>query len=256
LLTQSHLSIHRWCNEIGVPTSTGHILLLLGAASVTDYETEKGYTILERADYGTKWTGAVSVLFRQPCMAGWLPLSHTLGTGVSILCPSSIFQWLSPEMHPRTVVPMRPRTEHADSGQWAWTCVQNLVWMVKCQIVHGALSGNTTLVSTGFARLWQEIYWAHLGVDNIQRDGSFHQHSGNNRGMMLSGSYGGEFSSDMINLVAISNATVFALPDATLEIFVSLLLDGQQWATTPNGRYEPRFVSILSSTGDSARPHR
>ena len=65
-------------------------------------ESAKGYTILERAQYGTTWTGA------------------------------------------------------------------NLVWMVKCQIMHGALSGNATMVGEGFTRLWKEIYYAHLTDDNIQ----------------------------------------------------------------------------------------
>lgn len=177
---------------LGVPTSTGHILLLLGPSAVSPSETAKGFAILERAKYGTTWTGAVSD-------ASVFPLK---GTPLTITQPSF---------------------------------PQNLVWMVKCQIVHGALANNASLVDSGFTRLWQEIYWAHMGDDNIQRDGSFHQHSGNNRGMMLSGSYGNEFSTDMINLVGIANATIFAVPTETLEIFVTLLLDGQQWATTPSG---------------------
>jgi hypothetical protein len=73
----------------------------------------------------------------------------------------------------------------------------------------------------------------------LQRDGSFHQHSDEGkRGMMLSGSYGNEFSSDLLNLVAISNGTQFAIPTDTLDIFVTLLLDGQQWATTPAGWWD------------------
>eukprot|EP00038_Savillea_parva_P025095 m.46197 g.46197 ORF g.46197 m.46197 type:complete len:532 (+) comp6732_c0_seq1:1-1596(+) len=56
--------------------------------------------------------------------------------------------------------------------------------------------------------------------------------------MMMTGSYGSVFTSDMLNLITTANGTAFAIPAAPLEIFVSLVLDGQRWATTPNGDWD------------------
>lgn len=47
------------------------------------------------------------------------------------------------------------------------------------------------------------------------------------------GSYGAEFSTDMLDLLALSLNTTFFVDNERLAIFTTLLLDGQQWMTTP-----------------------
>ena len=66
------------------------------------------------------------------------------------------------------------RSGYADSTTWTGA---NLADVMKSQIGRGLLFGNGSAVSTGFARVWRELYVSGWNQDNIQADGSFHQHS-------------------------------------------------------------------------------
>lgn len=138
-----------------------------------------------------------------------------------------------------------------DSGTTHWTGA-NLVWMMRVQVARGVLFGNRTAVSAGFARLWQEIYWSHAGDDNIQRDGSFHQHSEEGaRGALLAGSYGSTYTGDLLAVIDLAHNTSAALPDGTANIFSSLILDGQQWMLTRRGTFDWSVVGRDQSSPSS-----
>ena len=126
------------------------------------------------------------------------------------------------------------------------------MWMMRVQVARGVLFGNTTAISAGFARLWQEIYWSHAPDDNIQRDGSFHQHSGEGRGALLAGSYGSTYTEDLLNVIELAHNTSSGIPDETGKIFTSLILDGQQWMLTRRGSFDWSVVGRDQSGPTSA----
>lgn len=134
-----------------------------------------------------------------------------------------------------------------------FSAIANLVWMEKVLIVRGLVFNHIDHVTESFKRLWQEIYWAHQPEDNIQRDSSFHQHSGAGHGMFLPGSYGEEFTADLLALLDAARGTMFAPNTTTLAIFVSLILDGQQWYTTQNAAWDWTVVGRGNSNPGSSR---
>jgi hypothetical protein len=74
----------------------------------------------------------------------------------------------------------------------------NLVWLARITMWRGLLEVNGTLVSSAFTRVWAEVKVEKQSGDNIQTDSSFHQHGP----QLLAGSYGGDFSEDILELVS------------------------------------------------------
>ena len=128
------------------------------------------------------------------------------------------------------------RSGFASSTKWTGA---NLADVMKSQIARGLIFGNTTAVTTGFARVWAEIYVSNWNDDNIQADGSFHQHSDEGvRGALLAGSYGTVFTSDMLGFVGLASGTSLAMSPQQAQVFSSLLLDGQRWMITPGNQWD------------------
>lgn len=97
--------------------------------------------------------------------------------------------------------------------------------MVQVQIRRGLFTGNESAVSGGFSRLWYEIRLTHQSEDNIQVDGSFHQHGPE----LLQGSYGSDFVEDLADEINTAVDTRFALPSSGMAIFDHMVLDGSAW---------------------------
>lgn len=128
------------------------------------------------------------------------------------------------------------RSGFACSSKWTGA---NLADVMKSQIGRGLIFGNATAVSTGFARLWAELYLSNWNEDNIQHDGSFHQHSEQGvRGALLAGSYGTVFTSDMLGFVGLASGTSLAMSAEQAQVFTTLLLDGQQWMINQNNQWD------------------
>ena len=142
------------------------------------------------------------------------------------------------------------RSGYADSTTWTGA---NLADVMKSQIGRGLLFGNGSAVSTGFARVWRELYVSDWNQDNIQADGSFHQHSQPGvRGALLAGSYGAVFTSDMLGFIGLASGTSLAMSTEHAEVFVSLLLDGQRWMMTPAAQWD---WSVVGRSNSAASAH-
>jgi chondroitin AC lyase len=122
---------------------------------------------------------------------------------------------------------------------WDGRTGDNLDSEVTTQIVRGCIESNFSVVEAGFARLWQEVkvteptagpsppHATGSPTDGIQADRSFHQHGPE----LLAGSYGEGYVEATLSSIVLARGTVFAPPDATVELFVELLLDGMRWMT-------------------------
>lgn len=99
----------------------------------------------------------------------------------------------------------------------------NLVWLARNNMWRGLLLKDATLVNTAFTAIWAEVRVEHQPQDNIQVDSSFHQHGP----QLLAGSYGHDFSSELLELAAQATATAFAMGADKIKVFEKLLLDGQ-----------------------------
>ena len=139
------------------------------------------------------------------------------------------------------------RSGYASSTKWTGA---NLADVMKSQIGRGLIFGNGTGVSAGFARVWRELYVSNWNDDNIQADGSFHQHSEEGvRGALLAGSYGAVFTSDMLGFVGLASGTSLAMSTAHSQVFTTLLLDGQRWMITPAAQWDWSVVGRGNSGG-------
>ena len=128
------------------------------------------------------------------------------------------------------------RSGFASSTKWTGA---NLADVMKSQIARGLIFGNATAVMSGFARVWAELYVSNWNDDNIQADGSFHQHSDEGvRGALLAGSYGAVFTNDMLGFVGLASGTPLAMSSQQAQVFSSLLLDGQRWMITPANQWD------------------
>jgi chondroitin AC lyase len=116
-------------------------------------------------------------------------------------------------------------------ADWSHWTGQNLAWGVDIQMERGLLALDVAAVRQAFERLYQEISIAPMKEANgqpgegIQSDSSFHQHGA----QLYSGGYGFDFGEDAGREIALGWGTAFTVPRATMEIFSSFLLDGQQW---------------------------
>jgi hypothetical protein len=144
------------------------------------------------------------------------------------------------------------RANWVNTPKGTWTGA-NLADYVIATVTRGCIFENKTTVRNAFSRMWQEVKVSHVSEDNIQRDSSFHQHSGGGRGSLLAGSYGAVFTSDVLHLSAMSANTSFCIPQDKLTIFTQLLLDGQQWMTTCKGTWDYSVVGRSNSAPSSHR---
>jgi chondroitin AC lyase len=143
------------------------------------------------------------------------------------------------------------RSGFASSTQYTGA---NLADVMKSQIARGLIFGNATAVVAGFARVWAELYVSNWNDDNIQADGSFHQHSEEGvRGALLAGSYGAVFTGDMLGFVGLASGTSLAMSSEQAKVFSSLLLDGQRWMITPANQWDWSVIGRGNSgPGDHA----
>ena len=118
-----------------------------------------------------------------------------------------------------------------------WTGA-NLVWMVNVQIRRGLFTGNSTAVSGGFQRLFQEAVVVRFPADGIQADGSYSQHGDNGRTQLLAGSYGSVFTQDLLQAVTFSVNTTYAATAAQAAALAGFITRGQAWMTTPTRRWD------------------
>lgn len=72
------------------------------------------------------------------------------------------------------VLVLMERSGYAATTKWTGA---NLADVMKSQVARGLIFGNTTAVAVGFHRIWAELYVSDWCDDNVQADGSFHQHS-------------------------------------------------------------------------------
>ncbi len=103
---------------------------------------------------------------------------------------------------------------------------ENLIWEASLQIMAGCLLQNPDYVATYKNRAEEEMQPTR--AEGVQPDWSFHQH-----GPLLSSgaSYGMSFVSDCAKLAVAFRGTTFALSNATVDLLVHCVLDGQQWMT-------------------------
>ncbi|MBC8095601.1 MAG: hypothetical protein H7Y43_07300, partial [Akkermansiaceae bacterium] len=99
---------------------------------------------------------------------------------------------------------------------------QNLQWQAGLQIIGGYLERDPARVERYVRRIEQEIRITE--EEGIQADFSFHQHGP----QLYGGGYGLGFTTDAARLAAQTRGTRFALTDASVQLIIRFLLDGQQ----------------------------
>jgi hypothetical protein len=123
------------------------------------------------------------------------------------------------------IVEIMARADWKGSGTVAkphWTGA-NLLDMLRIQIHRGAFVNRTSVVAEAFARSFAAVVPHHQNEESIMVDNSFHQHGP----QLLAGAYGSVFTSDILDLAAISASTQFQMPVAAVTVFEGLVLDGQ-----------------------------
>lgn len=147
------------------------------------------------------------------------------------------------------VLELMDRSGYAESTPWTGA---NLADVMKVQIARGLIFSNATAVSAGFARVWKELYFSHASYDNIQVDGSFHQHSMQGvRGALLAGSYGTVFTTDMLGFVDLAHNTTLKVGPVAANVLGTLLLDGQRWMINRQQRWDWSVVGRGNSGADN-----
>ena len=115
--------------------------------------------------------------------------------------------------------------EILERSRWRKWTGQNLVWGVNNQILRGCLEKNPDVIGEAFQRMYEEIRFAKVGQEGIQRDFSFHQHGP----LLYSGGYGHPFTCDCSRLIAVAAGTAFQVPDEAMRALEGHVLDGVQW---------------------------
>jgi len=108
---------------------------------------------------------------------------------------------------------------------WTKWTGQNLVWGVTIQILRGLIENNPTLVTGGYARMYDEINVT--AKEGIQPDFSFHQHGD----QFYSGGYGLSYAQDVGRYIAFAWGTSCAPSPEKMRLFSSYMLDGEAWMT-------------------------
>lgn len=108
------------------------------------------------------------------------------------------------------------------SGGWTGA---NLTWGTGIEIARGCLEDNAKMVADGFERMFEEIRIIPQQLEGIQQDYSFHQHGP----QLYNGGYGLTFANDVGRFISYSWGTRYQVPKERMEIYISYLLDGEQW---------------------------
>ena len=119
----------------------------------------------------------------------------------------------------------------ADWRKWTGA---NLIDMTYVQINRGLFFDNHTLVAESFTGSWSEVKLSAQSGDDIQYDGSFHQHGPE----LLAGSYGAGFTHNLLSFMSASRDTVFYIPASQMDVFAHLVLDGQQWMIVEGAAFD------------------
>jgi hypothetical protein len=108
----------------------------------------------------------------------------------------------------------------------------NLAWMVQVQLERGAWSFavNQSALDQGFPRLWQEVKIVNRSTDfndaqGIQQDFSYAFHGP----QLQVGSYGQDFSAEMLLAFEVAAGTQWAPTAAPAEILCKYWAEGQAW---------------------------
>ena len=120
----------------------------------------------------------------------------------------------------------------------------NLAWLVQAQLLRGVWPSvtNTSALSGGFERLWQEVKLVHwipgcaiTGSCNgtnqgIQADGSVHFHGP----QIQTAQYGQDYMSDELAFMAIANGTAWALDSVRVQTLCFYAV-GMAWHSAGQG---------------------
>lgn len=110
----------------------------------------------------------------------------------------------------------------------------NLVWLSEINMWNGLLTNDTGLVARAVGYMFGEIRVSHRDGDNIQVDGSFHQHGP----QLLAGSYGSAYTTSLLRIIAHTQGTPWQLSSTRLATLSLLILDGQQWMLDPQAAWD------------------
>ena len=97
------------------------------------------------------------------------------------------------------------------------------MWEQQMAINREVLRGNATHTAKIFNALWKNVE-INSGGDGVQADGSFHFHGH----ILYSGGYGGDYALQITTLAKLASDTSFQPPQATLKVYNTYILDGQQ----------------------------
>ena len=106
----------------------------------------------------------------------------------------------------------------------------NLAWMIQAQLARGALpfAENVTALQQGFVRLWQEAKVVPRSTDGNLAQGIQHDWGYFFHGPQLQiGSYGQDFSGDMLLMSEVAAGTQWAAPTSALDILCGYWANGQ-----------------------------
>ena len=118
---------------------------------------------------------------------------------------------------------------HVRPGKHLPATGQNLIWFAKVHLLASILEDDSAGIKTAFSKVGEEIRISE--GEGIKYDFGFHQHGP----QLNSGSYGMSFTRDASLFLHLASGTSFACPAEKTDIFLSFLLDGQQWMTYKGG---------------------
>lgn len=108
----------------------------------------------------------------------------------------------------------------------------NLDWMMQAQLTRGCFryNENVTALQQGFTRLWEEAKIVNRSMDYNDAQGIQHDYSYFFHGPQLQiGSYGQDYTQDMILFIELAQGTNWSIPLPQLSIFCDYLGQGQAW---------------------------
>ena len=109
---------------------------------------------------------------------------------------------------------------------WPTMTGQNRIWTRTIVMQQGLLHQNLSSVKASFEDIFADvIVQTAQQNDGVMPDGSFHQHGA----QLQSGSYGGDFFSDVAELLSLTLGTRFETSKTHGNAFATFALDGEQW---------------------------
>ena len=106
----------------------------------------------------------------------------------------------------------------------------NLVWMIQVQLYRSLATTNLTGINQGFSKMWEDVTMKPLGGQGIVNDWSYHFHGS----LLLSGSYGTAWASDVLLFLVCGYGTQYALEANKTLLFAEALAKGYAWMVTGN----------------------